>query len=370
MVTNTQKVLTDFGMEDLYPAPFPEDVPTVKLEVISLAKLIANDKGEAEKVVDIFKEAGFFQLDLTDHPDGRELLKRAVSCCRIGMDVFKLPLEQKRQYKMRGPDAVLDKGYFTKFLTEDRKVRFNENVNIPADEMFSQPRGDLGFPEWLIPHSELFASTMACGNRITGHLFTILERGLQLTAGALTSAHQLHVPSSDYLRLLHYVGQKPGLEDQLTFPAHKDATSVAILFNWLGGLQISADNEAAWRGGPDAVPEESWRWVEPVPGCAIVNLGDAMEVLTNKVLKSGLHRVVRAPGKQATHDRYSVLIGTRPNNTVPMTPFKSPCIPEQTADQAAAPVMTSDEWKHWKLHMFKSRLQKREQDKTVLTLDK
>ncbi|KAH7094596.1 oxidoreductase [Paraphoma chrysanthemicola] len=369
MVINTQKVLKDFGMEDLYPAAFPH-VPTAKLEVISLAKLIENDKSEVEKIVQIFKEAGFFQLDLTDHPDGRELLKGAVSCCRVGMDVFQLPLEQKRLFKMRGPHAVLDKGYFTKFLTEDGTVRFNESINIPANEMFSFPRGDLGFPDWLIPHSELFASTMASGNRIASHLFTILEQALQLTPGALTSSHQLNVPSGDYLRLLHYVGQKPGLEDQLTFPAHKDATSMALLFNWLGGLQISADNEAAWRGGPDAVPEESWRWVEPVPGCVIVNLGDAMEVLTNKVLKSGLHRVVRAPGEQAIHDRYSVLIGTRPNNTVPMTPFKSSCIPEQDAKEASEPVMTSDEWKHWKLRMFNSRIRKREQDKTVLTLNK
>lgn len=236
--------------------------------------------------------------------------------------------------------------------------------------MFSTPRGDLGFPPWLAPHTSLFAATISSGNRIARRLFAILEHGLQLPADTLTAAHQLAVPSSDYVRLLHAVRQQPGLDDQLTFPAHKDAISVAILFNWLGGLQISADNEAAWRGGPDSVPEESWRWVEPVPGCAIVNLGDAMEVLTNKVLKSGLHRVVRAPGEQARWDRYSVLVGTRPNNDVPMTPLRSPCIPELTSEEAARPVMTSDEWKHWKLRGFKSRLQRREEEKTVLTLDK
>ncbi len=70
-------------MSDLYPAPFPEDVPTVKLETISLAKLIANDEDEARRLFENCKDPGFFNLDLTDHPDGVQLLKDAVACARL-----------------------------------------------------------------------------------------------------------------------------------------------------------------------------------------------------------------------------------------------------------------------------------------------
>lgn len=169
--------------------------------------------------------------------------------------------------------------------------------------------------------------------------------------------------------MLRYTGVKAGKTvDQLTFPAHKDAISLAILFTWLGGLQIPAP-DAVWLG-PEVVTEESWRWVEPLPGYAIINIGDAMEILTNKVLKSGLHRVVRAPGAQAPFDKYSVLVAARPANTTPMVPFKSPLIPELTAEQAALPVLTSEEWGTSKILGLQALLKKRDEDGEVLKFEK
>jgi isopenicillin N synthase-like dioxygenase len=53
--------------------------------------------------------------------------------------------------------------------------------------------------------------------------------------------------------------------------------------------------DATWPSH-ESVTEDSWRWVEPIPGTAINNCGDALELLTNGILKSGLHRVVRALG--------------------------------------------------------------------------
>jgi isopenicillin N synthase-like dioxygenase len=145
----------------------------------------------------------------------------------------------------------------------------------------------------------------------------VLEKGLELPQGALTSLHRLEDDSSDFLRLLRYPGfDAKKHKDQLTFPAHKDAISLAILFTWLGGLQIPAP-DAVWLGHEE-VTEESWRWVEPIPGTAIVNCGDALELLSNSTLKSGLHRVVRAPGEQTTFAKYSVLLGTRPRNDLPV----------------------------------------------------
>ena len=68
---------------------------------------------------------------------------------------------------------------------------------------------------------------------------------------------------------------------------HTDFGSFTILFNWLGGLQL-------------LLPQpEKWVWVRPVPGSAIVNLGDAMCKSTSGILKSNTHRVVPASGAQA-----------------------------------------------------------------------
>lgn len=46
---------------------------------------------------------------------------------------------------------------------------------------------------------------------------------------------------------------------------------------------------------------------EPLPGHAIINLGDAMVMFSNGLLKSGKHRVVPAPGEQVHVDRCRVV---------------------------------------------------------------
>lgn len=198
---------------------------------------------------------------------------------------------------------------------------------------------------------------MKSGNVIANVILGILERELLLPPGAFTSLHRLTDPSSDFLRVLRYPGYKSGKTiDQLSFPPHKDALSLAILFTWLGGLQLPLSGTERIDVGTET--EESWGFVKPIPGYAIVNLGDAMEVLTNKVLRSGLHRVVKAPGQQAPFDRYSVVVGARPNNKAIMRAFKSPMIPEDTPEQAKAEVMTSEQWGMWKMERLKAQADK------------
>ena len=209
--------------------------------------------------------------------------------------------------------------------------------------MFSSEPNSLDLPPWLAKHRETFRAALKSGNVIANNVLSVLERELQLPPGSFTSLHRLTDDSSDFLRVLRYPGLVQGKSvDRLGFPPHRDAISVAILFTWLGGLQIP--KVEARNLTPTAVAEEDWLWVKPLTGHAIVNLGDAMEIFTNRVLKSGLHRVVKAPGGQAPYDKYSVLLGTRPNNQALMKAFKSPMIPENPPEQANAEVLTSEQW--------------------------
>ena len=177
-------------------------------------------------------------------------------------------------------------------------------------------------------------------------MLSILEKQLQLPGGSFSKLHRLNDDSGDFLRILRYSGAPPVSADQASvqdgFPPHKDAVSVAILFTWLGGLQIP--DPAAKVEGLN-VKSGDWRWVRPEPGYAIVNLGDAMEIFTNKVLKSGIHRVVKAPELQREHDRYSVLLTTRPKHDSLMKAMSSPLIPE-TRNPENKHVMNSLEWGH------------------------
>jgi isopenicillin N synthase-like dioxygenase len=109
-ITNPH-IVAGIDMSDLYPAPFPDDVPIVELETISLAKLLAGDEDEAQTMFEILKGAGFFYLDLTDHPEGLKILEDAVACCRLSQTIFPvMSVEEKQKYKTRDRVGIFDKG--------------------------------------------------------------------------------------------------------------------------------------------------------------------------------------------------------------------------------------------------------------------
>ena len=198
-------------------------------------------------------------------------------------------------------------------------------------------------PTWLKAYESNFKDVIREGNNISNIMLGILEQKLQLAPGALTSCHRLTEPSHSFLRILRYPGLVGGMTlDKPRFFAHRDIVSIAMLFTWVSGLQIPAEN--AEYVSPDNETEDSWRWVEPLGGHAIVNLGDAMPIFTNGKLKSGKHRVVTAYKDQSKIDRTCVLVSSRPAHETPMKAFHSPLIPEDSPGQANATVMTSEEW--------------------------
>lgn len=196
-------------------------------------------------------------------------------------------------------------------------------------------------PPWLVEDEPTLRNTLRDANVIHNVILAILERGLQLPIGTLTSLHRLQDRSGDFLRILHYPVPKDGkvLEHPPT-PAHRDAVSVALLFCWQGGLQIT--NSTASVDHTEEEPEDSWFFVRPISGHVIVNLGLAMEVLTNNVLHAGKHRVVTPPGEQAKFERISVLVSARPEENTPMRALKSPKIPSDNIKDEA--VLIAKEW--------------------------
>lgn len=63
--------------KDFFPEPFPDDLPTISLERICLAKLLDNDPREARRLFEVFVENGFCCLDLASHPKGMKLMEDA-----------------------------------------------------------------------------------------------------------------------------------------------------------------------------------------------------------------------------------------------------------------------------------------------------
>ena len=135
-------------------------------------------------------------------------------------------------------------------------------------------------------------------------ILTLLNDKLALPEGTLPNLHRQQAASGDQVRWVKAPPQ-PADDRRTALGQHTDFGSVTVLFNRLGGLQVLPP-------GSDA----EWVYVRPLPGHAIVNLGDAMVKFTNGLFRSNIHRVVAPPGAQADLTRYSLVYFARPEDNV------------------------------------------------------
>lgn len=153
----------------------------------------------------------------------------------------------------------------------------------------------------------------------------LLNEHLELPPGTLANLHRLNALSGDQVRFVKAPPQ-PMDDRRVALGQHTDFGSVTVLFNRLGGLQILPP-------GRDA----EWCYVRPLPGHAIINLGDAMVKFTNGLLRSNIHRVVSPPGAQADTTRYSLVYFARPEDDIPMKRLdgskKIPPLPEGVVEE-------------------------------------
>lgn len=160
-----------------------------------------------------------------------------------------------------------------------------------------------------------------------------LNTHLDLPPHTLANLHRLDQSSGDQVRLIKAPPQ-PIDDRQLTLGEHTDFGSITLLFNRLGGLQVLPPGKGA-----------EWCYVKPIPGHAIVNLGDAMAVFTNGLLRSNIHRVVNPPGAQGDSVRYSLVYFSRPENQVLMKALDgSRKIPPSSEVDDNGKVMNAKDW--------------------------
>ncbi|KAF4550302.1 2OG-Fe(II) oxygenase-like protein 1 [Elsinoe fawcettii] len=335
---------SNIDCSDLVPVPFPEDVPAVTLPSVSLAKLLAQDTDEASRVTEIMRTSCFFTLDLLDHQKGIEFYKDILDCTRFARETFdNTSVKDKQDYKRREGSVVLDKGYTTALGTFDDNDRpiAHETLNVPSMEVFNgSASSDL--PSWLSVEEKLFKRIFERAFEITHAILKAFQTALQVSGQDMLTSHDMLTPSGHTIRMLHYTTSTyDKIHGLPTLAAHRDWTSLTLVFNWLGGLQIPKP-DARWLHD-DAIHEEDWDWVKPVPGTTIVNAGEALQRLTGRMIKSGLHRVVPAPAPQDHFDRYSIFLGIRPRNDWPMRPYDSPLIPNRVDGQDFSH-MTCEEW--------------------------
>lgn len=286
------------------PPPFPDSVPTTPLLRLTLSKLLKRDAAELDRFFHACEELGFFYLDLRGSAD--ELLANADALFDVGKGLFNLSLDEKETFDFSSQNSYFGyKGQGAAVVNAEGDVDRNEFYNVSKDDIMGIS-SRLPAPSILTSSRTLLQSFMTTSHALVTFMLALLNEHLRLPVNTLQNLHRLRSPSGDQVRFIKAPPQ-PVDDRRTALGAHTDFGSITVLFNRIGGLQVLPPGKGA-----------EWCYVKPLPGHAIINLGDAMAKFTNGLLRSNIHRVVAPPGKQGDHVRYSLVYFSRPENNVPM----------------------------------------------------
>ncbi len=331
----------------LYP-PFPTDITTAPLVAVSLSKLESGDQAESQAFYDASKNLGFFYLKLEGSSLGESVVQGAEQLHQVQLEFFKRPQSEKEEYAREKIDPFF--GYRKaelKFKDEDGTPKKNETYNvsypitlIACTNELSQMRKDdfMGNADPLPCHPlatknwDVLKQYVVDCRAAIDLMLSHLEKHLQLPKGTLAQLHRITALSGDHVRF-NQAAIQPWSDDNARAAEHTDFGTLTILMNWLGGLQIKH-------------PEtQAWVYVKPMPGFAIVNLGDALVKLTAGILRSNIHRVVPPAPPQDGLTRNSLVYFSRPEDAVVLRRMKGDLIDQQPLSQKdEEPEMTAQEW--------------------------
>ncbi|KZO99573.1 Clavaminate synthase-like protein [Calocera viscosa TUFC12733] len=315
--------------------PFPDDVVTAPLVTLSLAKLQsapAVTNPESQALFDCAKSLGFFYMDMRGSPEGETLLDGAERLHELEKQFFALSEEERavcsREKKNDGNGYFGWKRMGTTVMDRNGTIDRYENFNLRKDDVVGNTP-PLPEPQLINDNMPLFNTYVRTAHGIIIQLLDHLNAHLQLPPGTLASLHRLDHESGDHVRFKRSPALEPGA---LHSGAHTDFGSLTILFNWLGGLQLQLPSS------------KEWVYVRPVPGCAIVNLGDALVKFTAGLFRSNIHRVLSPPGEQCKLERYSLVYFSRPEDSVVLKRLQGGIIDQQPRVPGEDEGTNSKEW--------------------------
>ncbi|KAH9065125.1 Clavaminate synthase-like protein [Lactarius deliciosus] len=325
------------------PPPFPDDVPTVPLLVIDYALLQAGVEHEIDRLWKAATELGFWYLK--NHGTDAEV--NAV--LEMGAHTMALPLEEKMKFEQGdGGNSFGYKSTGSNATDASGALDSVEYINISQDDALAFPTVvHRRYPRTVEERMDSAVRPFVRkSTEVNQTLIDVLNDRLGLPLGCLVELHGLEEHSGSEARCIKKTpASTPEAPDKPAIGVHTDFGSLTFLHNRLGGLQVL----------PPGTDE--WKYVKPMPGHAICNLGDAMAILSAGVLRSNLHRVVPPPKAQASFDRWSLAFFTRPRNSVPLAPLvkESTLIAEAAARAPEGQYATGSTAEEW----FRRRVQNR-----------
>ncbi|OMO96757.1 Oxoglutarate/iron-dependent dioxygenase [Corchorus olitorius] len=293
IVRNDSKSIPErFIQEEKERPKLVSDSP--EIPVIDFSLLARGDEDERRKLDLACKEWGFFQIK--NHGIAKEVLDHIKTAAET---FFELPIEEKNKYSMAENDI---QGFGQVYVvSEEQKLDWNDMIylkTLPVEirNFKFWPLSCPGFKEALENYS---MEIMKVAAEIYANLSVLmgLDRdGLIKLQGELKQG----------IRMNYYpTCSRPDLV--LGMSPHSDGGALTLLLqdDQVTGLQIKH--------------KESWVNVKPIPDSLVVNIGDAIEILSNGVYKSIEHRVITNEKKE----RISIAAFVNPDEHQEIGPLES-----------------------------------------------
>jgi isopenicillin N synthase-like dioxygenase len=319
-------------------APFPDNVATATMPVIDFPSLVAGAPMEVEKLWDAATNQGFWYIKNYDVEEEVDTM------FDMGRQMIQMSPEEKLSYGQAYGQVYGYKYADPALIRSDNNAPdLVEYISVAKDDALEYPQEVYrSYPSVIREHMTTAVApfTRKMFPVATGLLQALNDR-LGLPKTTISDMHEFEEHSSTESRVLR-AGKNPILKaDESTVGAHYDFSSLTILHHLSGGLQVLEPQS------------QTWKYIKPLPGHAICNLGYAMTILSGGILKAGLHRVVAPPGQQALHDRWALIFFLRPGNSKIIEPLseQSSLIAEalKTAEEGvtkyiAEPKINAQDW--------------------------
>ncbi|KAI0686229.1 Clavaminate synthase-like protein [Earliella scabrosa] len=314
------------------PPPFPDDIPTHPLLVIDYQLIRESDENELNRLWKAATELGFWYLK--NHG-----VEEVDAMFDVGRETLALPLEEKLKFEQG--DQGFSFGYKAagvQYMDNNGTRDVTEFLNIAKDDALAWPTpARRTYPSTVNARMESTIKPFVQKSLAINHfLIDVLNDKLGLPKGTLASFHKAEEHSGCTARVIR-APPHVGVDEKVFLTAHTDFGSLSFLHNRLGGLQVLPPGSS------------EWFYVKPLPGHAICNIGDALNIFSGGILRSNIHRVIPPPKAQAQYERWSLVFFTRPNDTVELHHLanKSAMIADAVAKAPAGkyePGTTAEEW--------------------------
>jgi isopenicillin N synthase-like dioxygenase len=238
-----------------------------------------------------YSEYGF--VIITNHGIDKALIDRCLGCFR---EFFALPTAEKMKYKL--PKGGGARGY-TAFGVEtakdskhhDLKEFWHVGRELPPGHPFADVMAPNIWVDSIPGFRESAYGLYRAFDDLGRRLLAPIARSVNLPPNYFDDKVNL---GNSILRVIHYPPMPADPTPSVRAGAHEDINVITLL---LGAEEPGL--EVLSRKG-------EWLPINPPPGSLVCNVGDMLQRLTNKHLRSTTHRVVNPPSHRASNARYSL----------------------------------------------------------------